>query len=64
MMPGNVTPSAVSAAPPEERPTPLHWRQFLLALLPLALAGIVPLWACLLLCLVTGLGLRDRKSVV
>ena len=49
-----------ASAPPltGDIPTPLSWRRALLALLPLGLAGIFPLWACLGLGAVTLLGLR------
>ncbi|MDO4244750.1 MAG: DUF4129 domain-containing protein [Deinococcus sp.] len=49
-----------SPAPPlaGDLPTPLTWRRALLALLPLSLAGVLPLWVGLGLCAVTLLGLR------
>lgn len=50
---------------PEDAPTPLHWRQGLLALLPLAYAGVMPLWACVLLGGATLLTLRsDRWAAI
>ena len=50
------TPAPPGDAPP--RDAPLHWRQGLLALLPLAFAGFMPFGTCLGLCAVTLLGLR------
>lgn len=51
----------MTSAKPSAAPAPPlggHWRGFGGALLPLALAGLLPLWAVLLLCVVFGLGAR------
>lgn len=52
-------PPLLPAERPEDQPNPVHWRQGLLSLLPLTLAGFWPLWACALLGLLTWLGLRS-----
>lgn len=49
---------AADAAPQGDTPTPLHWRRGLLALLPLAFLGFMPLAMCLGLGAVILLGLR------
>ncbi|GGK15408.1 hypothetical protein GCM10008955_06030 [Deinococcus malanensis] len=43
----------------EETSAIRHWRAYGLALLPLALLGIMPVWTCLALCLVYALGVRS-----
>ncbi|WP_162485423.1 DUF4129 domain-containing protein [Deinococcus deserti] len=43
----------------EETSAIKHWRAYGLALLPLALLGIMPVWSCLTLCVVYALGVRS-----
>ncbi|UQN05962.1 DUF4129 domain-containing protein [Deinococcus sp. QL22] len=43
---------------PAEAPHTPTWQTYGAALLPLALLGILPVWACLLLCVLFGLGVR------
>ncbi|MFB9992402.1 DUF4129 domain-containing protein [Deinococcus oregonensis] len=43
---------------PVDAPTNAPWQAYGAALLPLALLGVLPVWACLLLSLVFGLGVR------
>ncbi|MDB5044536.1 MAG: hypothetical protein JWQ08_586 [Deinococcus sp.] len=43
---------------PVDAPTNAPWQAYGAALLPLALLGILPIWACLLLSLLFGLGVR------
>ncbi|ANE43671.1 DUF4129 domain-containing protein [Deinococcus puniceus] len=44
---------------PVEVPHAPAWQAYGAALLPLALLGVLPVWACLLLCLLFGLGVRS-----
>ncbi|THF68559.1 DUF4129 domain-containing protein [Deinococcus sp. Arct2-2] len=44
---------------PEEAPHTPPWQAYGAALLPLALLGVLPVWACLVLCLLFGLGVRS-----
>lgn len=38
-----------------------HWRAYGLAVLPLALLGVMPVWSCLALCMVYALGVRHAQ---